>query len=675
MSLTIIDGTKPMPPKYEFIEPPQFHLLKNPQLEAQRYYEKQKQIWSEGYFRDGVKILSGKHYFYMQEIWLKTGRGEYIRPFWKDSDDLVFTTIDRCIATNKDLFIGKRREIGLTSLIASGLSFWYAVMFPGATLNLTSADRKRFARMFTDKISIAYKMMSPYIMNCKAKNINHTATNVYLKIEIPRKMPDGREVMAETEFNLAETSQSDDSVTNFSSSRTPLTFVDEFFLHPRIMKLLRSSEATRMDGTEKFGFFIGGGTVEETVTQEQLQEFHTLWTEAKLKGAETLFLPAWMGLKQCSVNGWSDEKAGTEWVLKVLEEKEKSSDPNDALAWRKNYPLTEDWIWDLAKGGGAFETDVMDTLEARLSELTEDKIPSDTPTKLISVHGQMESVPDNKKRGKDDGGFWNIEPPKDGQQYYQCIDGAASGKEDGNEQGSWVCSLIFKGVSMDGDNYNLVDIYFERPNRLEDAYRNMVNQFNFFNKYGGMVHINYETNAGMGGNFGTYLDNVGLLKYVMKRKDLTAKGWVNTTKLGTAVDENILESLMRRANIFLRRHASNIKSKMLISQLLLPKNENADIRSAFLIFMASIADWDKPKKKVVENRERTRLRLVKNAQGQSVYEIEKIPVSNAQMHPQNLDSVVVFQNELEKRYGAYWYNKATGEEKEKYRILKGGGEL
>lgn len=671
MSLTIINKPEHFSAKYIYQPPPDFHLDKHPDVAVQRYYEQQQQIWKEGYFRDGEKVLSGKHYFYLQEIKLKTGRGDIIRPFWKDSDDLVFTTIDECIDAFLDLFILKRREIGLSSIIA-GLSFWFARIFAGSTINITSADKKRFVRLFEDKIIVAYKNMSPYIMNCVPKNINRSKNDVYLKVGMKKKMDDGEVYEVETEFNLIETSQTDESVANFSASRTPLMIVDEIFLHPRINKLLRSAQATMMDGAEKFGFFLGGGTCEDTLSQEELQQFHTLWTEADTKGIKTLFLPAWMGLKQFSINGWSQEKEGTDWVLDQLEKKLKSSDTNDAIAWRKNYPLTTDDIWKLAEGDGAFEKDVMDILEHTLNSLIESGKNEEIQVKLINKSGEIVIVPDSKQRGNDDGGFWMIEPPEDGQQYYQTIDGAASGKEDGAEKGSWTAATIYKAISLKGDHYAPVCHYFERPNRLEDGYRNMVTQYRCYNKYNGMININFETNAGVGGNFGSYLDSEGLFKAIMRRKDLTAKGNIDVNKLGTAVDEYILESLYRRANIFLRRFGHHIKSRMMLSSLLLPKNTNADLRSNFLIFMATIAGWDKPKKEAPKKEFRTFISLERNGLGQMVYVTKKIPVSNQNVHPQNLSELMQYQQYLIKKYGeSYWFNKANGEERKKYQELKG----
>lgn len=673
MSITIIDNTTDWSSKYIYQKPPEFHLDKHPEVAIQRYYERQKQIWSEGYFRDGVKILSGKHYFYLQEVWLKTGEGDFIRPSWRDSDDLVFTTIDECLEkeNKEDLLILKRREIGLTSMIAGGLSFWFAVTYPGATLNLTSADKKRFVRMFEDKIITTYNRMSPYIMDCKPKNINRSKNDAYLKIGIKKRLENGEVEDRETEFNLIETSQTDDSVANFSSSRTPLMFVDEIFLHPRIHKLLRSAKATMMKGTRKFGFFIGGGTCEDTVTQDELKKYRELWNEATERGIRTLFLPAWMGLEQFSINGWSDEAKGTEWVLKELERLEGLSDTNDAIAHKKNYPLTTDDIWKISEGDGFFEKDVMDILEYRQNQLIETGKNKEAAVKLINLNGEVRSQPDRTPRGKDTGGFWEINPPQDGQKYYLVIDGAASGKEDGAEEGSWTSATIYKDISLNGDHYAPCCHYFERPNRLEDAYRNIVTLYRYYHKYEGVVHINYETAAGYGGNFGTYLDAEGLYKAIMRRKDLTAKGNIDVNKLGTAVDENTKAALTREGNIFLRKHAQYIESRMSIAALLAPKGDNSDIRSSFLIFMASIKGWNKPKKvqKVEQFRE---IPVMVNVNGVNRFQIKKIKRSNADVHPQHLSELAAYQNMLIKKYGEfYWYNRANAQERERYQELKG----
>jgi len=667
MSITIIDGTKPPSPLYVREPKPDFRMLKHPELEAQKYYETWFRRWIEGYGE-----LTGPHVFYMQEIMLKDIMGNIFYPEWRDLDSLVFGQIKECMDASEDGLWYKARDKGITSIFGGGMPMWFARIFPGITISLTGKDTKNIRKMFEDKIMVAYQNIDPMIMNPTPLNINRTKNSVYLKLGLKKRMDDGSVKTLETEFNIVESSETDDSATAFSGTRSPYMYIDEAPLHKRIAKVIRSSEAVRMRGDKKMGFLAMGGTVEDTLNRQQLAEFQQLINDSKSKGIRTFFIPAWMGLPSYMNNGWSDEKAGTEWVLQMLEKKQQSSDPNDALAWRKNYPLSEQDIFDLATGTGVFEPDVINLLNDTLNKLSKEG-SSESAYNILIRGGEYVAEPDSRRRTKDDGGFWVTEMPEQGQQYYQTIDGAASGKEDGAEEGSWIASVIWKATSLNGDHYCPVCIYWERPNRLEDGYRNMVNQFMFYNKHNGMIHINYETNAGVGGNFGTYLDNNGLFKYIMKRKDLTSKGYINTKKLGTAVDPHILKNLINRGNIFLRRHAHKFKSKMVLTQLLAPESENADIRSSFLIFMASIADWDKVKKEQPKMEYKSIIRLVTKPDGSTVYETKKIPISNASLSSDDTSAVLVMQNELRRKYGEHWFQRSTPEEKESYLLLKGQG--
>lgn len=661
---TIIDFTNPPAPMYVREVKPNFGLSKHPEVEIQRHYDLWYQRWLEGYMG-----LTGPHIYYIQEVMLKDIFGNLYYPHWRDLDHMVFHQIKECMDNKDDGLWYKARDKGITSIFGAGMTMWFARIYPGIKINLSGKDNRNIVAMYEDKIMTAYENMDPLIMNPVPVNINRTKQNVYLKLALKKRMPDGNVKTLFTELNLVESSETEESAANFSGTRSPYTYIDEAPLHKRIAKVIRSSEAVRMKGATKMGFLAMGGTVEDTLSQDQLRDFYQLIQDAKMKGIRTFFVPAWMGLPEYSVNGWSNEKEGTEWVLRKLEEKQKSSDPNDAIAWRKNYPLTEDDIFDLAQGSGAFEQAAMDTLSLTQKTLIESGKNEEVQVKLVNMNSEVAIIPDSGKRGKDNGGFWMVEPPQEGQEYYQCIDGAASGKEDGAEEGSWIASVIFKGLSLTGDHYCPVCIYFERPNRLEDGYRNMVMQFRCYNKYEGVNHINYETNAGVGGNFGSYLDAEGLFKKVMRRKDLTAKGFIDVGKLGTAVDTNVLAQLYRRANIFIPRHGGRIRSRMMLNSLLMGKAENADIRSAFLIFMASIAGWDKIVKEKPKEQFRTIVRIV-NVNGYNVPKEIKIPLSNAKHHPAMIDDLTLFQSEMKKKYGDYWYQNSSQLEKEKWIELK-----
>ena len=108
---------------------------------------------------------------------------------------------------------------------------------------------------------------------------------------------------------------------------------------------------------------------------------------------------------------------------------------------------------------------------------------------------------------------------------------------------------------------------------------------------------------------------------------------------------------------------------MLLKDLLKPANENADLRSAFFNFLTSIPNFDKPLKAPEAPRTKTTYELVRNGNKTS-WKTTVIQVKNP--HQEEVSSFEAFVGELKQRYGeAYWYNNASGEEKEKYRRLKG----
>jgi hypothetical protein len=193
----------------------------------------------------------------------------------------------------------------------------------------------------------------------------------------------------------------------------------------------------------------------------------------------------------------------------------------------------------------------------------------------------------------------------------------------------------------------------------------MMHQWNFYNKFGGGKEINYEVNASTGDHFGTFLEKNGLYQYAYKRKDLSGKGYINTKKRGSAINEHTRDWQVRQANMFLRAHGHNIKSRLLLESLLLGENENADLRDAFLIFMISIPNFEKPVERKVQEKFRSKVILERKPDGTFGYKTIKQKIGANVLDDMSRGDYV---DHLKKKYGHYWFQKATGSEKEK---LKG----
>lgn len=635
MAVDFSPDFNPPPPLYVAHEPP---LFRNAKDVRDYYLDQEYPRWINGYAG-----LTGPHYYYIQECYLKDINGQIFHPDWRQVDhEDVFKNVQECMDSGEGLMVVKPRDMGLTSIFAGGLPFYFARVNPGCLINMTSKDKDAFVRMFDDKVMTTFENISEYVLNKEPLNKNNTKDQAFLKLAVKKLLADGSERSHTTTINVVETSENPRSVTKFSGGRAKYTFIDESGLHRRIRSLLQSLEATMQRGTEREGFVCLGGTLEAALSNEQIIAYNNLLNDVKAFKIRTVFIPAFKTLVM--KNGWYDKEAGIKWVMNRREEKAKSSDSSDLRAEIMTYPLCMDDIFQFSKGG-FFEDDVEHILNQRLEEISTQPEPK---FNLFSYNDSVESKP--SPQGK----FIQLEPPKPGVVYYQSIDGIGGGTEDGAEKGSELASIVFKGYDPDGGSYTPVNIYLERPKTVEDGYRNIAAQIRYYNKYGNFKETNYETNIGTGDHFGTFLKKEGLYQYAAKRSDLSGRGYMDTNKRGQAVNDHVKDWQRRHANMFLRKFGHTMNSPSLILDLLKPASENADLRSAFLMFMISIRDYDKPAKVKTKRKELEVTRLVKEGK-YSVWKTYKINLDNADRSGN--DSLQHFINGLTNQYGGEWYNE------------------
>jgi len=110
------------------------------------WYREQKRRWKEGH--DG---LSGIHYFYLTQMKIKDAEGNLIRPFWRDVDEVTLDEFLTSFENEIDLYVFKRREIGLSSVFGGLIPLWISIMFAGSTSLMTSADLTRATDLLANK--------------------------------------------------------------------------------------------------------------------------------------------------------------------------------------------------------------------------------------------------------------------------------------------------------------------------------------------------------------------------------------------------------------------------------------------------------------------------------------------------------------------------------------------
>jgi hypothetical protein len=105
-----------------------------------------------------------------------------------------------------------------------------------------------------------------------------------------------------------------------------------------------------------------------------------------------------------------------------------------------------------------------------------------------------------------------------------------------------------------------------------------------------MKGVNFELNNGFGEFFYSILQREGLGKLVVKRKDISANGYKESSKIGYYRDDLTIDFQYKQANMFLRRNISSIQLLPLLEDMMLPLGVNADALDAWLGIFNSVPD-------------------------------------------------------------------------------------
>jgi hypothetical protein len=602
MSVTIIDSTKDKAPIYVYEPPPMFKT----KLDEQRYWEQEKQRWVEGY-----QDMPGTFYYMVTQGWVKDRiTGIVSRPEVREVDLYIHEFI--AAQRNKKRMGGiiKPRGVGFSTQIGILCNYFMRV-YPGSTSIVTSKDQDGIQTIFKEKVMPAYDNM-PVSIKPDIINKNDTKQMCYMRVQIPVQKESSIDY-SESEIYLRETSETPKSPTNLSGKGAIFGAYDEFPLHPRRKELLNSSiECYRNPKTKELdGFLLWGGTVEAALTSEQLVKFRSMVSDSTIWDCDILFIPFWM--QMFLTNGWADQKKAEEWWEKEYDKLSKTSDKEAITAFIRNNPRSLDDIFDSTEGS-RWEDDVSELIKHQ-RKLVVNTRPDRKKGKMIDYSNRAEFVPDGG------GNVIIMEDPKPNILYYLLVDGVATGTETGasESEGSKVAGLIVKGFDPDGGSYKPVGMYLERPKTVEQSYINLVSLVKYYNRYESFKGIMAEANASTADHFATFLNRMGLGRFIMYRKSLSGSKNGNQNKPFYYVNNEVRDYQMRQANPFLRKYISSIELIELLDQMLMAKEENTDVLDAWLmLFLALPPDYDaSPKEKKVQRRRMVRV-YSRNANGQLV---------------------------------------------------------
>lgn len=597
--MEIIDHISPAP---KWVPPPDKPKIFKSEYEKTKYWEGEKKLWREGY-GEGYAHLCGMHYYYLTQGTLKDGSdANYIRPKYRDCDEWIIDDLHKGFwGLGHHTLLIKRREIGATSMGAGLLPSYSTRMFPNSKFGMTSCDRDRIFTAFSDKTEPFIKELDLDIRPTFDKGAgykeNATKSQIYQKLPYLVLDQYGEPAYNYAEIWTKETSDTDDAASGFSSTRLRSAYFDEFPLHKRKGKLLRSSKPCFMKGMEQSGFLFAAGTVEE-MKPEQIQELQEIINKKESYGFHVIFAPAWWGLK-IDKNGVSDEKAGVEWVMSEREKYQRNQDAEGLKASIKNYPLSWEEVFELGKGE-RFEDDVVDMISHQVNVVSKKEIKPKAYT-IATVSGRTEAYPANNSP------VTILELPKPNIKYWIGIDGTATGEMSGSgEDRSEIACVVSKMYDPDESvvpSFCPVAIYHELPKSIEQSYYKIANVGRLYNQYG-LAMFCAEGNSSTSEHFGNFLVKEGLKKMIMLRKDLSGKGNVNKTKWFNYRNDATLDWQYRQANIMLRKYIGGFYFLELLQQMQLPVKTNADIVDAWLWCLVGMgAEFDRPVVSKTYNRE------------------------------------------------------------------------
>lgn len=605
--MEIIDKSNPKP---KYVYQPKPTVFKT-DLERIRYREKWDELYREGGFG-----LSGMHLFYLQECFLKDGAdATIIRPKYRDCDEWIINDLHKEF-WNPTQALGfiKRREIGLTSIGAGLLPFYTYYMYPNATFGMTSCDKDRIFKAYSDKTKTILHNIDMDIRPSIAKE-RATANNVYLELET-KVLNDHNQVELNTaQLWSKETAQKESSAAGFSGSRLRAAFFDELPLHPRKDLLLRSSKACFMKGADYSGLLLWGGTVEETLTAQQIQDFQKLINKADILKHKVTFIPVWWGLIMNKA-GESDEKAGMEWYEREIERLSKSQDTEDDLrAFRMNYPASMKDIFDLGEGS-KWSEDARKKINLRVEQLLKEPVRH-SPYDLIETDGKIVAYPTKKSNLR------ILEMPKQGVKYVLSVDATQSTETTTKSKKTSKFSItVMKGLDPQSEyQFCPVATFMTRPKDFDDVFDEAVKMLRFWNEPSGLAEFCGELNA-TGGVLAEKLVKLGFKKNLIARNKLTKDGNKLTSNLWYYRVDATIDWQYLHGNTYIKLYYQNIFFIDLLYDMQRPYEDNTDFLDSFLGCIWGFGTGDlfgeKKQKEVVEEKPQQR-RVLKNVNGAMVF--------------------------------------------------------
>jgi len=447
--------------------------------EKDLWWGKELEYWNTGRFG-----LTGAHYFALTQATVKDARGFKKRPIWRDIDELIYEGYEEAKRSNNDLFITKRREVGLSLIFGGIIPVWIALTKPGSTTLITSADKQRLEELFKNKTRIVFDHLDDYIR----PGVISTRQQGYLHLG-QKNQTTGSISGLDSQIVTKETV---DTPTAFEAYRAAHVFIDESMLHPKADQVYKSAQASVKSGFVKIAPIIIGGSAGESTSVGQKLAMN-LWNNAENLNILTLFLPGNKGIMEAPEldengketgkilnfcpNGWSDEEGAKAWIMKTREKLDKIEDKSFLNSFIKQYPLDIQEVFSFSAEGN-LPKHIIDKLNTQERIILSSKPAIDTSILYRDVNGIIQKRPDNTSKMK------FLHSPEPGHTYIAGIDPIpfiSKNMGDGSKQG-----IVIKDIDLN----RYVAHYAERDSDPDQIVNNMIMLQEYYNNAVAMIEIN-----------------------------------------------------------------------------------------------------------------------------------------------------------------------------------------
>lgn len=576
MSISIIIPPKHNSPKFLYSDWLKTKVSETAsKLEKERFWQKEMQYWIEG--RHG---LTGSQYAYCTIATIRTQSGKEIVPRWRDYDDFVIAEDEEAAKNGQHSIIVKRREFGLSSYFGGFKSVFTGLIHHGSTSLLTSADKPRVESLFEEKAMAMYFGLDKDIR----PNRISKRTSGFLHMGQVNKIT-GAPGGINSKIICRETADTAKNAKAFETYRAMYIFLDELFCHDRASQVLMSSQACLREGLSTTGHMVLGGSC-GSMTKEGAKEGQNLWNDAVALNMKTIFIPGYACIESADeldekgrptgkklnfcVNGHSDEKAATEWILKTRERLSKANDKKYYDSFLVEYPLSVQEVFEInSRGllGDAIYSKLKESeRKIRIGEFKEGRYS-------IKNSQSISRAEPDKHNGK----FYITIPPKSTGEYIAGCDPIPFGSAQ-IDKGSDFAMLV-----KDRSAEQYCAYYAERNLDSEEVCSNAVLLQELYrsNTFATGALMNVEMNRGevllekykQFGKLHLLSDRLEHLGIAYESK-ASVKGWYNNDKTNARATNYMIE--------YLKKYGDQIGIKRIIEELRKWPNANLDLVDAML---------------------------------------------------------------------------------------------